>query len=120
MATAATAQQAPFSLANFRSLFGGSVAKKYLTHYEVNQIREAMEKKNLSLLEKLYVVLLDERDTDEELTRHFVIEKNRIMQDYMFGVKEIKRIYIEKPRKARASKEEAREQMKAEKILKNI
>jgi hypothetical protein len=120
MATVATMQQIPFSLGNFQKLFGGSAARKYLTRYEVDQIREAIEKKNLALLEKLYFVLLDERATDEELTRHFVIEKNRIMNDYMFGVKEIKKIYIEKPRKARASKVEETEKARAEKILKNL
>ncbi len=118
MATATA--QLPFSLQNFQKIFGLSPAKKYLTKYEVNQIREAMEKKDLPLLEKLYVVLHEERKTDEEIMRNFVISKNRIMEEYIHGVKEIRKAYIEEPRKKRAAKEEAREKAGAEKILKQI
>jgi hypothetical protein len=120
MATATAGTQDPFSIFNFRRLFNNSTAKKYLTRYEVDQIAMAVEQKDVPVLEKLYNLLYEERSTDEELMRNFVIAKNRIMSDYIFGVKELKKVYIEKPRKERASKEEAREKAGAETILKQI
>jgi|WetSurMetagenome_2_1015567.scaffolds.fasta_scaffold111957_3 hypothetical protein len=120
MATATAINPAPFSLHNFQRLFSSSPASKYLTRFEVDQIREAMEKKNLPLLQKLYVVLHEERATDEELTRNFVMAKNRIMDDFMVEAKEIEQKYVEIPKRKASAKKEAAEKAGAEDILKQI
>jgi hypothetical protein len=120
MATAAAQNITPFSLENFKNFFNLSPAKKYLTRYEVDQIREAVEKKDLPLLEKLYAVLHEERDTDEELTRNFVMAKNRIMDDFMIKSKDIEKEYIEMPKRKASAKKEAVEKAGAEEILKQI
>ena len=120
MVTATTSKQEPFSIPNFQKLFNVSPAKKYLTRFEVDQIRMAMEKKDFEVLEKLYVILREERGADEDLTRNFVIAKNRIMDDFMLKAKGIENKYVELPKRKAASKEEAKEKAGAEDILSRL
>ena len=106
-----------FSIANFKFLFNASRAKKYLSIMEIEHIKVALEEKNLVLLRKLYEVLLQEYKTDEQIVQNFVMTQNRILNDLGNKAEDIKKQYIEIPRKKRIAKIENSEHAMADEIL---
>jgi hypothetical protein len=109
-----------FTLASFTRLFRSSPASKFLTRFEMEQIKEAVEEKNLPLLQKLYMVLLEEKKTDEEVVRNFVMSKNRIMDDFSVKTTVIEKKYIEGPKRKKRAKAEAADKADVEDILNQI
>ena len=120
MATKTKQKLDEFSIANFKFLFNASRAKKYLSEMELKNIQTALEEKNLVLLRKLYEVLLQEYKTDEQIVQNFVMTQNRILNDLGNKAEEIKKQYIELPRKKRIAKIENKEHLLADEILNQL
>jgi len=124
MSASATSTQngqfTPFSIPNFKKLFNFSRARQYMSEMDIRQIHEAIEEKDMVLLEKLYDVLLQEQMTDEEAIRTFVMAKNKILDDLAIKTMSIEKQFIELPRKEATAKIEKKEQKNAEDILKNL
>lgn len=115
----ATSMQ-PFSIPNFKKAFNNSRSRKYMSDMEVEQVRTAMEEKDVMLLGKLYEILLQEQTNDEAIVRDFVMTKNRIIDDFMAESKSIENKMLQAPLKKKVAKTEKREQKRAEAILKKL
>lgn len=110
----------PFSIANFKKLFDHSESRKYMSDMEVEQVRAAVEEKDVTLLGKLYEILLLEQATGQEIIRDFVTTKNRIVGGFMGEAKGIEKKFAEAPFKKKVAAEEKSEQTSAEEMLKRI
>ena len=110
----------PFSIANFRMMFSQSRARQYMSDMEIEQIRVAVEEKDVILLGKLYEILLQEQATDEQIVREFVMTKNKIMDGFMVDAMDAEKKIVESPRKKKVAKAEKKEQKQAEAILKKL
>ena len=120
MATTSQTVFKPFSIENFKEAFNNSKARQYLSDMELEQVRVALEEKDLGLLGTLYEVLLQEKAADEEIVRDFVMAKNRILDGFETEAVNTGKKMLEAPRKMRAAKTEKEEQLKAEGMLKNL
>lgn len=110
----------PFSIQNFKIAFNNSRGRKYMSDMEVEQVRTAIEEKDVMLLGKLYDILLQEQVNDEQIVRDFIMTKNRILDDFMAESKGIENKFVQGPIKKRAAKIEKKERKKAEKMLENL
>jgi len=110
----------PFSIANFRKVFNNSPSLKYMSDMEIEQVRKAIEDKDVMLLGKLYDILLRERTTDEQIIRDFVMTKNRIIDNFLIETTTIEKKMIEAPMREKIATAEQKEQMTAEDILNNL
>ena len=109
-----------FSIANFKKAFRDSAARQYMSEMEVEQVRTAVEGKDVMLLGKLYDVLLQEQVSDEQIVREFVMTKNRILDDFMAEATSIEKKMVQAPFKKRVAKTEKQEKKRAENILKKL
>lgn len=110
----------PFSIANFKKAFNSSRSRKYMSDMEIEQVRTAIEEKDVMLLGKLYDILLQEQVNDEQIVRDFIMTKNRILDDFMAEATSIGNKMMQAPLKKRVAKTEKLEQKRAEAILKKL
>ena len=110
----------PFSIKNFRELFENSSARQFMSNMELEQVRVAIENKDVMLLGQLYDILLKGQMNDQDIVRDFVMAKNRIVDGFMAEATGIEKKISEAPRKEAVSKAEKREQAKAEAMLKKL
>ncbi len=110
----------PFSIQNFKKAFNNSKSRKYMSDMEIEQVRAAMEEKDVMLLGKLYEILLEEQANDEQIIRDFVMTKNRILDDFMAESKSIENKMLQAPLKKKVATTEKNEQKHAEALLKNL
>lgn len=110
----------PFSIANFRQLFNAAQSRQYMSDMEVEQVRVAIEDKNVALLGQLYEILLKEQATDEEIVREFVMTKNRLVDKFMVDAVDIEKKMVQGPIKQAAEKAQRKEEKKAEKMLEEL
>jgi|GEM_PF-2529197 len=115
-----TAKKIGFSIANFKKLFRQSPARKFMSDMEVEQIRVAVEEKNVFLLGKLYDILLQENVVNEEIVRQFVLTKNKIIDDFSIEAVGIQKKTVQAPFQKKVAKAEQEERSSAEDILKNL
>lgn len=120
MATTTSSGTKTFSIANFRDAFQKSRARQYMSDMEVEQVRTAVEEKNIMLLGQLYDVLLQEQVTDEQIVRDFVMTKNKLLDNFTVASIDIEKKLIQKPQKKRVARAEKKERKAAEKILTNL
>jgi hypothetical protein len=120
MATQTSTGSKVFSIANFRKAFSESRARQYMSDMEIEQIRTAIEEKDIMLLGKLYDVLLQEQLTDEQIIRDFVMTKNKLLDGFMVNAMSIEKTLVQGPMKKRVAKAEKKEQKKAEDILNKL
>lgn len=110
----------PFSIANFKKAFSNSRSRKYMSDMEVEQVRTAIEEKDVMLLGQLYDILLQEQVNDEQIVRDFVMTKNKILDGFLFETVSIEKKFVQGPMKKRAEKAATKEKKKAEKMLENL
>jgi len=120
MATQATSGGNAFSIPNFRKLFSESNAKQYMSDMDIEQIRTAMEEKDVMLLGTLYDILLKEQVSNEEVVRDFIMTKNKILDGFLVESMSIEKKIVQGPMKKRTAKAEKKEQKKAEQILEDL
>ncbi len=120
MTPSATSTGKGFSIANFRKLFTESNAKQYMSEMDIEQIRKAIEEKDLMLLGTLYDILLKEQVSNEEVVRDFIMTKNKILDGFMVESMSIEKKLVQAPLKKAAAKAEKKERKKAEKILEEL
>jgi hypothetical protein len=117
MATSTTQE---FSIEAFSSLFEKSRIKKYMSQMEIEQIAKGIENKDVTLLKPLYVILQQANVTDSDIVKDFVMEKNKIVNDFTAEAHVIDRYYAAEPSRKMVAATEEREKAAAENILKNI
>ncbi len=110
----------PFSIANFKKVFSNSASRQCMSDMDVEQVRTAIEEKDVVLLGKLYEILLKEQVADDEIIRDFVMTKNKILDGFMFEARNIENKFVQAPMKKRAAKTAKREQKNAEKMLEDL
>ncbi len=120
MATTSPLDQQAFSIKKFKSLFYTSPARQFMSDMDIEQVRKAIEDKDILLLGQLYEILLHEQVTNENVIRDFVMTKNKILDGFTADAMSIEKRFVEAPRKERAEKAERKEQKKAEEILKKL
>lgn len=91
-----------------------------MSDMDVEQVRAAMEEKDIMLLGKLYDILLKEQVSNEAVIRDFVMTKNKILDGFQVESMTIEKKIVQGPMKKRAAKVAKREQKKAEKILEKL
>lgn len=109
-----------FTIGTFQKVYRSSRARKYLSRMETEQIRQAVEAKNLPLLKTLYDVLLQEKLKDEEIVREFVMTKNRIIDEFTVKAKHVHFEYVRKPVAKRHEVQRQKESDAADDILNNL
>lgn len=120
MASTPTNSGNAFTIANFRRAFSQSPARQYMSDMDVEQVRKAVEEKDLMLLGSLYEILLREQVNSEDIVRDFVMTKNKILDGFMIETVNIEKKIVQGPKKAAAAKVERRERNRAEDILKKL
>ncbi len=109
-----------FSIAKFKTAFSNSRAKQYMSDMEIEQVRRAIEDKDILLLGQLYEILLKEQSTDEQIVQDFVMTKNRILDDFMVQATSIEKKMVQVPHKQAEARAVAQEEQAAEDILKKL
>lgn len=120
MATQTATGSAPFSIANFRKAFEASGSRQYMSDMDIEQVRTAIEEKDIMLLGKLYDILLKEQVANESVVRDFVMTKNKILDGFMVETMTIEKRIVQGPMKKRAAKVAKKERKKAEQILEEL
>lgn len=106
-----------FSIEAFVELFRDSAAKQYMSKMDIEQIRRAVEEKDEYLLKELWPILLAGQTRDEEIVRNFVMTKNKILDDYDVEVVNIRKKFVDNPKKQKLRALSEKEANTAENIL---
>ncbi|MBU0668104.1 hypothetical protein KJ835_03195 [Patescibacteria group bacterium] len=107
-----------FPMNQFRELFAKSYSMSLLTLENRDLIEKAMVENDVTLLEKIYSILLQEQASDRKIAEEFSVDKNRILDDYLVTATDIRRSYLETPMKEKIANAATEEKIEAEEILK--
>ncbi len=117
---AQSSRQGSFSVEAFRALFNRSVIRKYLSAMDVEQVRIALEDKDMVVLQRLYEVLLQAEAKDEKIVREFVITKNKILDKFYVESMGIHHQIVVGSIQKRSAKAHMEDETAAEDILKHL
>jgi hypothetical protein len=120
MTQSAATNSKAFSIRNFREVLRKSSATKYLSDMEIQQVRTAIEEKDLMLLGRLYEILLQQQASDEKIVRDFIFAKNRLTENFETSAVKIEKRDYEAKYQQRQAAIESEEKQKAENIINDI
>ena len=120
MATAQMTSDNDFSLANFKKAFEKSPARQYMSQMEVEQVRLAIEEKDLRLLEQLFEILMQEQVTNEKIVRDFVLAKNRLTDSFIAEATDVEKKLVQGPIKKKAAKVQKKDEKSADELLEGL
>ncbi|MFC1748049.1 hypothetical protein ACFL2V_04510 [Pseudomonadota bacterium] len=115
-----TAKTEPFTIEDFTILFGKSAIKEYLLQAEMKQIDKAVQQGNTDLLQDLYQILLKEKANDGNLAKEIAVVQDKLIDEFLVETQDIKKKYVDNPRKQEAKQTRQSEVEHAEEILKYL
>jgi hypothetical protein len=108
------------TIEKFLELYGRSNAAGLLPVEIKMSIDKAIAQQDMTILNKLYQILLREQETNKQIVSDFNESRNKIMERFMVTATDLRKRYMESPLKRQRAAAVEQEKAEAEKILNKI